>query len=315
VNTPLITIGITCYNAESTIARAIDSALAQDWPHLEIIVVDDLSSDSSIRMIEQKIAQTDAKLRLIRNAENLGVAGASNRIIDAASGDFIAFFDDDDESLPARVRRQYETITAYEAQTGAARVACFTGGERLYPNGHRVALNPPGTAPVVPQGEIMADYLLFYERKPGIAYGGTPACALMARASTFRENGRFDPRLRRNHDIDFCVTLALRGGHFIGCAEPLLIQHATTGSDKAANAEYAAWRQMVEKHAGYLRQKNMYGYTKRWIRFRYLHFSGRPIRAALALLGILARYPARGAAHVLKTGPSRLIHEMKMRRA
>jgi glycosyltransferase involved in cell wall biosynthesis len=311
---PLITIGITCYNAEDTIGRAIDSALAQDWPHKEIIVVDDLSSDSSIRVIEQKIAG-GAPVRLIRNAENTGVAGASNRVIDAAAGDFIAFFDDDDESLPARIRRQYETITAYEARTGASLIVCFAGGERVYPNGYGVSLKPPGTAPVVPQGQTMADYLLFFERAPGVSYGGTPACAMMARASVFRENGRFDPRFRRNQDIDFCVSLALRGGHFIGCAEPLLIQHATTGSDKAAGAEYAAWRQMIEKHATYLRDKNMYGYARRWIRFRYLHFSGRPVRAALALLGIVCRHPARGLKHFMRTGPARLIHERKMRRA
>ena len=44
---PLISIGITCFNAESTIERAIKSALAQDWPKVEIIVVDDCSTDRS----------------------------------------------------------------------------------------------------------------------------------------------------------------------------------------------------------------------------------------------------------------------------
>ncbi len=256
-----------------------------------------------------------APVRLVRNTENLGVAGASNRIIDEARGEFIAFFDDDDESLPSRVRCQYETIVAHEAATGASLIACFAGGERIYPNGHRVPLNPPGTAPIVPVGEIMADYLLFFDRQPGIAYGGTPACALMARRQTFLECGRFDARFRRNQDIDFCVGLALRGGHFIGCPGRLVIQHATTGSDKAAGAEYAAWQQMIEKHRDYLRGKGVYDYAKRWIRFRYLHFSGHHVRAALALFVILCRFPLRGFRHFLKTGPARLLHEMKMRRA
>ena len=47
MNKPLITIGITCFNAEKTIERALLSAINQDWPNFEIIVVDDASTDSS----------------------------------------------------------------------------------------------------------------------------------------------------------------------------------------------------------------------------------------------------------------------------
>ena len=45
---PLITVGITCFNAEDTIARAVTSAFKQNWPNLEIVIVDDCSSDSSM---------------------------------------------------------------------------------------------------------------------------------------------------------------------------------------------------------------------------------------------------------------------------
>ena len=45
MSAPLVTIGIACYNAADTIARAIDSALAQDWPNVEVLIVDDVSTD------------------------------------------------------------------------------------------------------------------------------------------------------------------------------------------------------------------------------------------------------------------------------
>ena len=50
---PLITIGITCYNAEKTIRRAVDSALSQDWPNYEVIVVDDGSTDNSLKILRE----------------------------------------------------------------------------------------------------------------------------------------------------------------------------------------------------------------------------------------------------------------------
>ena len=56
INHGLVTIGITCYNAENTIDRAINSAFAQSWPKIEIIIVDDYSVDGSISIIEQMIA-------------------------------------------------------------------------------------------------------------------------------------------------------------------------------------------------------------------------------------------------------------------
>ena len=55
---PLITIGICCYNSEDTVERAINSALNQDWPNLELLIVDDGSSDKTPEIIKEKIKDT-----------------------------------------------------------------------------------------------------------------------------------------------------------------------------------------------------------------------------------------------------------------
>ncbi len=110
---PLITIGITSFNAEDTIARAIESAFAQDYPNIEIIIVDDCSSDESCTVI-QKAIKGYPVARLIPHETNTGFAGALNTIINTAKGAFIAIFDDDDVSLPPRLSAQYQRIIDYE---------------------------------------------------------------------------------------------------------------------------------------------------------------------------------------------------------
>src|ERR1017187_8926944 len=127
-----ITIGITSFNAEETIAVAIESALAQDWDHLEIIVVDDASQDRTAGIAEE-FRKQHLQLRLLKNPFNSGVAVTRNRIIQEAQGDFIAFFDDDDVSAPDRLRRQYERIVAYEKDFAkGAPVICHTARRQRY---------------------------------------------------------------------------------------------------------------------------------------------------------------------------------------
>ena len=77
---PLITIGITCYDAEDTIRRAVESALTQTWTAREIIIVDDGSADDSATVIEE-IGRTHDEIRLIGHGENRGVAEARNTVL------------------------------------------------------------------------------------------------------------------------------------------------------------------------------------------------------------------------------------------
>ena len=145
--------------------------------------------------------------------QNGGPAAARNTILDEARGTFVAFFDDDDEALPDRISEQIRVLTDYERQAGAELVACYAGGERIYANGYVKPLPAIGSQPIVPHGEKLADYLLFFGRQPGWFYGsGTPTAALLARRSTFGAVGGFDADLRRVEDADFAIRLALKGG-------------------------------------------------------------------------------------------------------
>jgi len=310
--TPCITIGLTCFNAGQTIERALRSALAQEWPNLEVVVVDDVSTDDSWEIINS-IASADTRVYAVRHVVNGGAAAARNTILEKASGEFVVFFDDDDESVPERVRVQYETLRDYETKHGAKLVACYASGARRYPNGYELRAAAIGSHTEVPKGEIVADYLLFNGRNDGVFYGaGTPTCALMARLSTFKSVGGFDSCLRRVEDVDFAIRLALAGGHFIGCSETLYLQHATVGSDKTPNKNLKAELQLVDKYAEYLSRKGRYHYARNWFKVRFYHFSGQRLKFIGALSLFLLQHPIAGSKHLLRSAPARLAHERDM---
>ena len=271
----LITIGIPCFNAENTIERAIRSALNQDWSNIEIIIVDDCSTDTSCQIIKKIISQ-DTRTRVIIHGNNKGPGVVRGRILAEAKGEYIAFFDDDDDSLPQRITTQLNRLEEYERITGVSLIACFISGVRVYPNGYTKPLNAVGSMPEIPKGSMMADYLLYYGRVSGVQYGsGTPACALMARKNTFDAVNGFDPSLRRLEDVDFAIRLALAGGHFIGCQDQLLIQHATDAPDKSPEKNLEAEQVISTKYKDYLQTKGCYDYAYKWPLLRYYHFKNQ----------------------------------------
>jgi teichuronic acid biosynthesis glycosyltransferase TuaG len=88
-----ISVIIPVYNGAETIAQSIDCVLAQSYPPHEIIVVDDASKDNTAEVIQSKY---EGKIQFIQKLTNQGSAGARNKGMDAATGDYIAFLDSGD---------------------------------------------------------------------------------------------------------------------------------------------------------------------------------------------------------------------------
>ena len=316
MTSPRVTIGIPCFNAQDSIGRAINSALQQDWPNLEILVVDDCSTDDSVSVIQSYLEGAATDIKLIQHSQNQGPAGSRNTILTAASGEFIAFFDDDDESLPHRIRYQLQTLLAYENHSAAKLIACYASGWRKYANGYTLelpAIGSQGKSP--PQGPLLAEYLLTYRKVPNWFYGsGIPTCALLARAATFAAVNGFDAKLRRVEDADFAIRLSLLGGHFIGTVESLFVQFSTNAPDKSYERNLEASQLIAHKHRTFLEAVHRYYYALHWPQLRYWHFKRQYGRFVLELLGLLIRYPLPVAKHLLQTGPQRLQHERQMSR-
>lgn len=103
---PLVSILIPAYNAEQWIAETLESALAQTWPHKEIIVVDDGSKDRSF-----EIAKTFEPRGLkVISQQNRGASAARNRALQEAQGDFIQYLDADDLLAPDKIERQIQLL-------------------------------------------------------------------------------------------------------------------------------------------------------------------------------------------------------------
>lgn len=289
---PLITVGLTAFNSVDTVERALRSALAQTWRPIEVVAVDDCSTDGT-REILDRLAVRHSELRVFGNAVNGGVAVSRNRVLTEARGEFVAFFDDDDESLPIRVASQWARIVDYERDLSrGAPVICHTARRLVYGEGlSRIAptMGQSERGPV-PFGPAVARRILLGEPLEG-AYGGCPTASQMARLSTYLAIGGFDPSFRRSEDTDFNIRLAEAGGHFVGIERPLVIQTMTRSSEKSLAEEYRHMVLLMKKHRGLMDQEGQYAFCCSWIDMKQAWLEKRHLSFAGRMLSLAVRYP------------------------
>ena len=313
VKVPLITIGITSYNARLTIKRALLSAIKQNWSNKEIVIVNDFSEDDTINIINQ-ISRKYNHIRLINHDKNYGCSQSRNTIINNARGDFIAFFDDDDFSREDRLLIQYNRIIEYEEISKTKLIACYASGKKIYPNGYIKNFNAVAFKNASIMGEIMSDFLLFNKKYSSYNYGnGTPTCSLMARKDVFLEVGLFDKRLSRQEDIDFAIRLGFKGGHFIGVPEKVIFQYSTSRPNKSIEIELENAIYILIKNSEYLKKKKIFSYIINWTKFRYSCFSGKFLKSLKLGLLLFFKYPIRTIKHFSESGVRRMLHEFKMK--
>lgn len=104
----LVTIIVTVYNGENTIISTINSILKQTYTNIEIIIIDDYSTDETWKIINN-IAKGDSRVKIYKNIVK-GRARALNLAIERSSGRYIANIDADDLSHPERIARQVDFL-------------------------------------------------------------------------------------------------------------------------------------------------------------------------------------------------------------
>jgi len=100
---------MACYQGENFLAIQLESLLAQDYPHLEIICVDDASSDATWSIL-QSLAAKDTRMHIFQNDQNLGYRKTFEKGINLATGELIALSDQDDYWIPSKISRLVESI-------------------------------------------------------------------------------------------------------------------------------------------------------------------------------------------------------------
>jgi GT2 family glycosyltransferase len=122
-------------------------------------------------------------------------------------------------------------------------------------------------------------------------YGSCPTCSQMARLSTYRFLGGFDPLFRRSEDTDFNVRLALAGGHFVGISTPLVIQTMTKTAEKNIKDEFHYARLLLEKHKAVIGSEKLYDFSCEWLRLKEAYLQTNYLDFVVKLLKLLISNP------------------------
>ncbi len=198
----LISVIIPTYNRERTIERSMRSVLNQTYRDIELIIVDDGSTDNTasvVRSIE------DPRIRYISLDKNSGANTARNTGIDQAKGDYIAFQDSDDEWVPDKLERQLAAIKDNNADV------CFCNKKRITvnENSHDVLKRD------------LSDGIIPYQQLHRKARVSTQT--ILAKRKVF-DDIRFDPSVTKAMDYEW----SLRAGQkYIFClvSDPMVIQY------------------------------------------------------------------------------------------
>lgn len=116
-NLPKVSVIMACYNAQLYLDEAIESILAQTYKDLELIIVDDGSTDASYKIALQK-SRTDQRIKVYRNQKNMGQVFTRNKMLHLLSGQYIAVMDADDISHPDRIKQEAEWLDGHEEIDG-----------------------------------------------------------------------------------------------------------------------------------------------------------------------------------------------------
>jgi glycosyltransferase involved in cell wall biosynthesis len=196
---PLISIVIPCYNAEQWIADAIQSALSQTYSPIEVIVVDDGSSDSSQEIIESY--NGDVVLEFLDHG---GAPRARDKGWKLARGEFIHFLDADDVLFPACVNRKVELAMVSGADIVYSGVFFYDIQANA---GIYEPQSPPGNSAVETVAHIIAKTLVTSQ--------------LLVRRTSLEAIGGFDETLLKGQEHDLLFRLACRGAKFAYLPEAL----------------------------------------------------------------------------------------------
>ncbi len=225
---PIVSVIVPTHNRRDLLPRALASVLGQSYRAMEVLVVDDGSTDGSADAVA---AIGDDRIQLIRCDTNRGQSTARNLGISRARGSLIAFQDSDDEWLPDKLARQ---VGVMKERSGVTMV--YGDLLRIPRVGASFVISSPG----ITRGRIMDDRPSGY-----VAYGiGIQTCLI--RADAIKRTGGFNERMFCFEDLEFFLRFNQR---FVSARipEPLVRYHNTDGVSRVTNHEYEARKHLLRR--------------------------------------------------------------------
>jgi succinoglycan biosynthesis protein ExoO len=219
---PEVSFIVAAFNVAPYVAAALASALQQTDADIEVIVVDDASSDGTGDIVEE-IARRDGRVRLVRRAENSGPSVARNAAIDLARGSWLAILDADDLIPPQRTRRLLDLATATAADVVADNFRRFSADGSV-----RSTMIEEGAEPYTFTVDV-ASFIrgnTMFDRSARLGY-----IKPMFRAAFVRSHGiRHRESVLIGEDYHFCLSCLLAGARFVVTSESFYQYRVREGS-------------------------------------------------------------------------------------
>lgn len=225
-----VSVIIPTYNRAGVIRRSIDSVLAQTFDDMEIIVIDDGSTDNMGEIVQ---SIPDERIRYIPCETNRGTSAARNEGLKVAQGKYIAFLDSDDEWLPEKIEKQVALMESLPAEWGV----CHTGARIIKDGSIKTTFIPKP----VRNKKLLLRFVF------GKFHFFTPS--LMIRSACFDHVGHFDERLWRWEDRELLLRI-FRLYKLAVISEPLVVIHMATTKNLHALVESSCLTTLYKHERG-----------------------------------------------------------------
>ena len=272
-----VSVVLPTYNRAATLKRAIDSVLNQTFTDLELIVVDDGSTDGTPQTLSKYADRSNVRLV---STPHRGCAAARNTGIRLSSGRYVAFQDSDDEWEP----RKLATAVAALEGTGPETGVFYSDMLMTVADGRSAVL----TSPEVTQGVLVDEWTLDYQvRCIGIQ-------SAVIKRECLDTVGRFDEALERLIDLDLLIRLSDRF-RFVRSPEVLVKYHFGDGISVNRPALVAARRHLLHKYYDRLKQRKHHLARQYLYLASALRHNGENIRSLPFLVRALMTSPGHAA--------------------
>ncbi|MGN0287657.1 MAG: glycosyltransferase [Atopobiaceae bacterium] len=214
---PLVSVIVPAYNAQGTIGRCVDSILGQSYRNLEVLVMDDGSTDDTPAILDKYQAQ-DSRMRVVHK-ENSGVSDSRNRGLDLAQGTYVQFLDADDWITNDATRLLVRGMQQNDADMVIANFYRVIG--------ERVSTKGDIDSPTVITREEYADRM---SESPADFYYGVLWNKLYKRSIIQQNNLRMDPNISWSEDFIFNMEYVLHTDRIYPLQTPIYYYVKTKGS-------------------------------------------------------------------------------------